>query len=98
MLQAGKSPVHFFLLSYAVIFLFYIGHRNFFFKSVAVMQFIIICDKHGLYIRQAVDEFHAFVQSQCKAGGAQSVPIHGFIGNNGDGHQMVVIGIPRSRI
>ena len=53
------------------------GKRDFFFKSVAVVQGVIVSDKAAH--RETVDQLHSFLQSQGKAGGAQPVSIHRII-------------------
>lgn len=63
----------------AALFKIHLVYRNCIFKVFAVMQLVVVCDKHGMYIRKAVDELHAPVKSQREAGRAQCVTVYGLI-------------------
>ena len=62
------------------------------------MELIVIGDKYSLDIRQTVDQVQTFFQPQGETGSAQSVAVYGFIGDDGDRNQIVVIGISCGRI
>lgn len=59
------------------------------------MEFVIFRNKYCFRIRKIFDEVHTFFETKGKAGSAESISIYGFFGQDCDGHERVVIGVPR---
>ena len=62
------------------------------------MDLIVVRDKNGVDLVQAVDEVHSSVKPKRKTGGGESVPVHGMFAQDGDGEQIIFTGVSGGRI
>ena len=68
------------------------------FQPTGIEQFVLGGDKEGFHARQGFDQFHSFVDTKDKTGGAEGIPVYGVVGKNGHAGKPRIRRISGSRV
>ena len=68
------------------------------FHPVRIINVIILIDKACIDPVEGICKIQSFFKSERKAGGGETVTVHGFFGKDRHGDQPVIVRIPRCRI
>ena len=68
------------------------------FHPVRIINVIILIDKACVDSIQGIRKLQSFFQAKGKAGGGETIPVHGLLGEDRHGDQSIIVRIPGCRV